>query len=138
MFTSCSPGWIRYVELHRPELIPHLSTCKSPQQMTGALIREFYPRKANLGERLFSVSIMPCTAKKFEAEDLGDIDAVLTTREMADLLDDLESGSNPKGPAPPWISRSPKRRARGGSSGGRAASWKRRSAPPTNCSPAPN
>ena len=87
MFTSCSPGWIRYVELHRPELIPHLSTCKSPQQMTGALIREFYPKKADIGDReLFSVSIMPCTAKKFEAEDLGDIDAVLTTREVEDLL----------------------------------------------------
>jgi len=87
MFTSCSPGWIRYVELHRPELIPHLSTCKSPQQMAGALIKAFYPKKVNLqGKEIFSVSIMPCTAKKFEAEDLGDVDAVLTTRELQDLL----------------------------------------------------
>jgi iron-only hydrogenase group A len=87
MFTSCSPGWIRYVEVHRPELIPHLSTCKSPQQMAGALIKECYPRQVDLkGRRIFSVSIMPCTAKKYEAQDLGDIDAVLTTRELEDLL----------------------------------------------------
>lgn len=87
MFTSCSPGWIRYVELYRPEMIPYLSTCKSPQQMTGALIKAFYPRKVNLKDReIFNVSIMPCTAKKFEAEDLGDVDAVLTTREVQDLF----------------------------------------------------
>jgi iron-only hydrogenase group A len=87
MFTSCSPGWVRYVELHRPELIPHLSTCKSPQQMAGALIKALYPKQvAAKGRRIFSVSIMPCTAKKFEAQDLGDIDAVLTTREVTELL----------------------------------------------------
>jgi NADH-quinone oxidoreductase subunit G/NADP-reducing hydrogenase subunit HndD len=102
MFTSCSPGWIRYVELYYPELIPHLSTCKSPQQMTGALIKEFYPRKADLqGKRLFSVSIMPCTAKKFEAQDLGDIDAVLTTRETAELLRRFGMKLDPKGPRAP-------------------------------------
>ena len=99
MFTSCSPGWIRYVELNYPELIPHLSTCKSPQQMTGALIKEFYPQKVNLGEKkLFSVSIMPCTAKKFEAQDLGDIDAVLTTREVAELLRRFGVKLDPHGP----------------------------------------
>jgi NADH-quinone oxidoreductase subunit G/NADP-reducing hydrogenase subunit HndD len=87
MFTSCSPGWVRYIELYRPELIPHLSTCKSPQQMLGALIKEFYPRKVDTrGRRIYSVSIMPCTAKKYEAQDLGDVDAVLTTREVAELL----------------------------------------------------
>lgn len=87
MFTSCSPGWIRYVELYRPDLIPHLSTCKSPQQMMGALIKECWPRQTDLkGRRIYSVSIMPCTAKKFEAQDLGDIDAVLTTREVEELL----------------------------------------------------
>ncbi len=76
MFTSCSPAWIQYVELHRPDLIPHLSTCKSPQQMAGALIREIYPKFAGLDEskRLVVVSLMPCTAKKFEAQDLGDVD----------------------------------------------------------------
>ena len=83
MFTSCSPAWVNYVEIHRPDLIPHLSTCKSPQQMAGALIKEIYPHYAGLdGKRLVIVSIMPCTAKKYEASDLGDVDYVLTTREL--------------------------------------------------------
>ena len=83
MFTSCSPAWVHYVETHRPDLIPHLSTCKSPQQMAGALIKEIYPQYAGLdGRRLVLVSLMPCTAKKFEAQDLGDVDYVLTTREL--------------------------------------------------------
>ena len=86
MFTSCSPAWVQYVELHRPDLIPHLSTCKSPQQMAGALIKEIYPKYAGLdGKRLVIVSLMPCTAKKFEAQDLGDVDYVLTTRELSAL-----------------------------------------------------
>ena len=86
MFTSCSPAWVQYVELHRPDLIPHLSTCKSPQQMAGALIKEIYPKYAGLGDkRLVLVSLMPCTAKKFEAQDLGDVDHVLTTRELSTL-----------------------------------------------------
>jgi iron-only hydrogenase group A len=86
MFTSCSPAWINYVELHRPDLIPNLSTCKSPQQMSGALIKEIYPRFAGLeGKRVVLVSIMPCTAKKYEAQDLGDVDYVLTTRELGAL-----------------------------------------------------
>ncbi|NLV72350.1 MAG: 4Fe-4S binding protein [Actinobacteria bacterium] len=88
MFTSCSPAWINYVELHRPDLIPHLSTCKSPQQMAGALIKEIYPKYAGLEDkRIVLVSIMPCTAKKYEAEDLGDVDYVLTTRELTTLWD---------------------------------------------------
>jgi len=88
MFTSCSPAWVQYVESHRPDLIPHLSTCKSPQQMAGALIKEIYPRFAGLeGKRLVLVSLMPCTAKKFEAQDLGDVDYVLTTRELGALWD---------------------------------------------------
>ncbi len=86
MFTSCSPAWTNYVETHRPDLIPNLSTCKSPQQMAGALIKEIYPRYKDLeGKRLVIVSLMPCTAKKFEADDLGDIDYVLTTRELGTL-----------------------------------------------------
>jgi NADH-quinone oxidoreductase subunit G/NADP-reducing hydrogenase subunit HndD len=90
IFTSCSPAWVNYVELHRPDLIPHMSTCKSPQQMAGALIKEIYPRFAGLdsgpeGKRLVLVSIMPCTAKKYEAQDLGDVDHVLTTRELGVL-----------------------------------------------------
>ena len=83
MFTSCSPAWVHFVETRRPDLIPHLSTCKSPQQMAGALIKEIYPAYAGLGDkRLVVVSIMPCTAKKFEAQDQTGVDYVLTTREL--------------------------------------------------------
>lgn len=86
MFTSCSPAWIQYVELHRPDLIPHLSTCKSPQQMAGALIRQIYPKYVGIEDkRLVIVSLMPCIAKKFEAQDLGDVDYVLTIRELSTL-----------------------------------------------------
>lgn len=94
MMTSCSPGWIKYVEQFQPAFIPNLSTCKSPQMMLGALLKS--PRAAAAGldpERVFSVSIMPCVAKKFEAarpelQDAGepDVDAVLTTRELIALL----------------------------------------------------
>jgi NADH-quinone oxidoreductase subunit G/NADP-reducing hydrogenase subunit HndD len=88
MFTSCSPAWVHFVETHRPDLIPHLSTCKSPQQMAGALIKEVYPGYSGLdGKRLVVVSLMPCTAKKFEAQDQGDVDYVLTTRELDALWD---------------------------------------------------
>jgi iron only hydrogenase large subunit-like protein len=88
MFTSCSPAWVNYVEVHRPDLIPNMSTCKSPQQMAGALIKEIYPKFAGLeGKRLVVVSLMPCTAKKYEAQDLGDVDYVLTTRELDVLWD---------------------------------------------------
>jgi iron-only hydrogenase group A len=94
MLTSCSPGWIKFVEHNYPEFIPNLSTCKSPQQMMGAVIKSYYAEKENIDPKnIFSVSIMPCTAKKFEATRsemtrgaLPDIDAVLTTRELAKLL----------------------------------------------------
>ncbi len=86
MFTSCSPAWVNYVELHRPDLIPHMSSCKSPQQMAGALLKEIYPKREHLGDkRLVVMSLMPCTAKKYEAQDLGDVDYVLTTRELGAL-----------------------------------------------------
>ena len=86
LFTSCSPAWVRYVETHRPDLIPHLSTCKSPQQMAGALIKRLYPTFAGLGDkRLVVVSVMPCTAKKYEAQDQDGVDHVLTTRELDGL-----------------------------------------------------
>ena len=88
MFTSCSPAWVNFVEKHRPDLIPHLSTCKSPQQMAASLIRELYPRTVDLGgRRLVVVSVMPCTAKKAEALEVGDVDVVLTTRELSRLWD---------------------------------------------------
>ncbi|MFW5701967.1 MAG: [FeFe] hydrogenase, group A, partial [Bacteroidota bacterium] len=94
MMTSCSPGWIKYVEEFYPEFIENLSTCKSPQQMLGAIIKTYYAEKEKLDPKnIFSVAIMPCTAKKFEAGrpgmgrgGLDDVDAVLTTREFAKLL----------------------------------------------------
>jgi iron-only hydrogenase group A len=93
-FTSCSPGWIKYVEHFYPELLPNLSTCKSPQQMFGALAKTYWAQKVGKKpEEIFVVSIMPCTAKKFEAarpemNDSGsqDVDAVLTTRELARMI----------------------------------------------------
>lgn len=94
MMTSCSPGWIKYVEQFHPDLLGHLSTCKSPQQMLGAVIKSYFAETQGLDPaRIFSVSIMPCTAKKFEAErpemarnGIPDVDAVLTTRELARLI----------------------------------------------------
>jgi iron-only hydrogenase group A len=94
MLTSCSPGWIKFVEHYFPEFIPNVSTCKSPQQMMGAIVKSYYAEKNNIDpKKIFSVSIMPCTAKKFEAarpemgrSGIPDIDAVLTTRELGVML----------------------------------------------------
>ncbi|MCU0104680.1 NADH-dependent [FeFe] hydrogenase, group A6 [Acholeplasma vituli] len=94
MFTSCSPGWINLVELYYPEFIPNLSSCKSPQQMAGALIKTYYADKMGFDPKdIVSISIMPCIAKKAEArrEGMGrdgnlDVDYVLTTREFARLI----------------------------------------------------
>lgn len=94
MFTSCSPAWVRYVETFYPRFVPHLSTCKSPQQMMGSIIKNVWARREGIvPRRVFSVAIMPCTAKKAEArrpemlsEGVFDVDAVLTTRELADLI----------------------------------------------------
>ncbi len=94
MITSCSPGWIRYIEYYYPELIDHLSTCKSPQQMFGAIMKTYYAEKFDIDPaKMVVVAVMPCTAKKFErtrdsqsASGYPDIDIVLTTRELAKLL----------------------------------------------------
>jgi iron-only hydrogenase group A len=94
MLTSCSPGWIKFVEHNFPEFIGNVSTCKSPQQMMGAIIKSYYARMENIDpSKIFTVSIMPCTAKKFEAarpemENNGnpDVDAVITTRELVRLF----------------------------------------------------
>lgn len=94
MITSCSPGWIKYIEHFYPELLAHLSTCKSPQQMFGALAKTYYAEKTGINPAdIYVVSIMPCTAKKFECSrpemtDSGypDVDAVLTTRELGRML----------------------------------------------------
>lgn len=94
MATSCSPGWIKFIEHIYPEYLDNLSTCKSPQQMFGALVKTYYAKARNLDpESIVSVSVMPCTAKKFEANrpemhDSGyrDVDYVLTTRELAIMI----------------------------------------------------
>ena len=94
MITSCSPGWINYIEYYYPELLGHLSSCKSPHQMMGAIIKSYYAEKHNLNkEDIFVVSVMPCIAKKGEKEreanrvdGIKDVDAVLTTRELAKLI----------------------------------------------------
>lgn len=94
MMTSCSPGWIKFVEQFYPDMIENLSTCKSPQQMLGAIVKSYFAEREGIDpKRIFSVSIMPCTAKKFEAErpelthhGVPDIDAVLTTRELARII----------------------------------------------------
>jgi NADH-quinone oxidoreductase subunit G/NADP-reducing hydrogenase subunit HndD len=92
--TSCSPGWIKFIEHFYPELLPHVSSCKSPQQMFGALAKTYYAQKAGIDPKdIVSVSIMPCAAKKFECDrpemyDSGykDVDYVLTTREAAQMM----------------------------------------------------
>jgi NADH-quinone oxidoreductase subunit G/NADP-reducing hydrogenase subunit HndD len=94
MMTSCCPGWIKFVEQFYPEFMGNLSTCKSPQQMLGAVIKNYYAKKAGLKpEDIYSVSVMPCSAKKFEAqrpemanENVADVDAVLTTRALARMI----------------------------------------------------
>ena len=94
MLTSCSPGWINFIETFYPDLLDNLSTCKSPQQMFGALVKTYWAQKAGVDPaQIYSVSIMPCTAKKYEAarpemQDSGyqDVDLVLTTREIGKLF----------------------------------------------------
>ncbi len=90
MFTSCCPGWIKYAEQNMPSMLEHLSSCKSPHEMEGAVLKTYYAKKMGLNPKdIFVVSIMPCTVKKYESnrselstESLPDVDAVLTTREL--------------------------------------------------------
>ena len=94
MFTSCSPGWIKFIEEYYPEYIPNLSSCKSPQQMYGALMKTYYAEKEGIDPKdMFVVSVMPCTAKKFEihrdgqnAAGVNDLDVSITTRELAEMI----------------------------------------------------
>ena len=95
MITSCSPGWINFCETYYADQLEHLSSCKSPHQMQGAILKSYYAEKHGLDPKdIFVVSIMPCTAKKFEKErpqlvnkdGLKDVDAVLTTRELGDMI----------------------------------------------------
>ena len=94
MITSCSPGWVKFCEHNFPDMIDNLSSCKSPHEMYGAIIKSYYAEKAGIDPKdIFVVSVMPCTAKKYEAqrEELGvnglaDVDSVLTTRELAKMI----------------------------------------------------
>ena len=111
LFTSCSPGWIRYIETYEPDYLANLSSCKSPHQMGGAMIKNYWAKKLGVDPtKIVVVSIMPCIAKKYEAQrpemetnGLRDVDYVLTTRELARLIKlnridfaNLEEGT-PKG-----------------------------------------
>ena len=94
MITSCSPGWVNYAEYFYPDQLDHLSSCKSPHQMQGAILKSYFAKQKGLDPKdIFVVSIMPCTAKKYEKErpqlskdGMKDVDAVLTTRELARLI----------------------------------------------------
>ncbi len=94
MITSCSPGWVKFCEHYYPDLLPNLSTCKSPQQMTGAMIKSYFAEKEGIDpKKIVSVSVMPCTAKKFEhkrdnegRDGMQDVDIVITTRELSDMI----------------------------------------------------
>ena len=94
MITSCSPGWIKFCETYYPEFIPNLSSCKSPHEMEGAVIKSYYAEKAGIDPAsIVVVSVMPCTAKKYEAarpelghDGLADVDVVITTRELARMI----------------------------------------------------
>ena len=94
MITSCSPGWIKYIESYFPQLIPNLSTCKSPHMMLGALAKSYYAESLGMDPaKMYTVSVMPCTAKKFEASreemvnrGVPNVDAVLTTRELGQMI----------------------------------------------------
>lgn len=94
MITSCSPGWVKYAEMNYPELIPHLSTCKSPHEMFGAVLKSYYAEKEGIDPRkMYVVSVMPCIAKKFERQrkemensGLYNVDNVITTRELARMI----------------------------------------------------
>ena len=94
LITSCSPGWIKYIEMNYPENLPHLSSCKSPQEMFGALIKSYFAEKENIDpKKIFNVAVMPCIAKKFEKtreelsrDGMQDVDAVITTRELARMI----------------------------------------------------
>ncbi len=94
MITSCSPGWIKYIEMNYPELLSHLSTCKSPHEMFGAILKTYYSKKMGIdANKIYVVSIMPCIAKKFESkrpemknEELWNVDNVITTRELSRMI----------------------------------------------------
>lgn len=95
MITSCSPGWVKFCEFYYPDMLEHLSSCKSPQQMAGAVIKTYWAEKEGIDAKdIVSVSVMPCTAKKFEigrddqsAAGVPDVDIAITTRELARMIE---------------------------------------------------
>ena len=102
MITSCSPGWIKYCETYHPDFLPNLSSCKSPHEMLGAMVKTYYAEKAGIDPKdIAVVSVMPCTAKKFEAarpelghNGLADVDVVITTRELARMIKEANINFN--------------------------------------------
>lgn len=114
LITSCSPGWIKFEETFYPDLLEHVSSCKSPQQMLGALIKTYYATQRGIDpQRIVSLSIMPCTAKKFEASrpemkasGFRDVDYVLTTREIARMFREagIDFADLPASPPDPLLS----------------------------------
>ena len=94
MITSCSPGWVKFIEMNYPELLDHLSSCKSPHQMFGAILKTYYAEKEGIDpNKIYVVSVMPCIAKKFERtreemqnDGLYDVDNVITTRELSRMI----------------------------------------------------
>lgn len=94
LITSCSPGWIKYIEMNYPENLPYVSSCKSPQGMFAAIIKSYFAEKENIDpKKIFNVAVMPCIAKKFEKtreelsrDGMQDVDAVITTRELARMI----------------------------------------------------
>lgn len=97
LITSCSPGWIKFCEHNYPDYLDNLSTCKSPHQMFGAILKSYFAEKNNIDpKKIYVVSVMPCTAKKYEAtrpemkvNGLADVDCVITTRELAEMIYDI-------------------------------------------------
>ena len=97
LITSCSPGWIKFCETYFPDFLDNLSSCKSPHMMFGAIIKSYYAKMMDIDpKKIFVVSVMPCTAKKFEAkrpemevDGIRDVDAVITTRELAGMINDV-------------------------------------------------
>ena len=102
MITSCSPGWIKYCETYHPDFLPNLSSCKSPHEMLGAMVKSYYAEKKGIDPKdIAVVSVMPCTAKKFEAarpelghNGLADVDVVITTRELARMIKEANINFN--------------------------------------------
>ena len=107
LFTSCCPAWVKYAEIYYPELLKNISSCKSPQEMMGATIKSYLAQKQNIDPKdIFVVSVMPCTAKKFEAQrpelsseaGIADVDAVITTRQLNRMMQiyGIDFGSLPE------------------------------------------